>query len=75
LRLEIKIRVGIFLMHHIQMRLHDDRHAVFHAGRSGLANDHVANLVDDGLQAQRFAKLPREFDHTRFSFGGAWDGV
>ena len=52
LRFEIKIRVGVLLVHHIEMGLQHNRSSIFHPRRRGLANNHVAHLIDDGLQSQ-----------------------
>ena len=75
LAVEIEVRFGIFLVHHVQVPLHHDRHPVFHAGTGRFADDHIAGVVNDGFQPQSLAELLHERDHAPLFFRGTRDCV
>ena len=71
LGLEIKVRIGIFLVHHIQVALQNDTRPIFPAWGRRLANNDIAGTIDHCFQAQSLTELLHEFDDPFFIFGGS----
>ena len=58
---EIVLLVVVLLRNHVHVGLQDDALAVFHAGRGGLADDHVAAFILKSFQTEVLRPLDEEF--------------
>ena len=72
---EVKDRVGVFLVHHVEVRLQDHRRAVFHAGRGGLRSGDVADRVAAGFEPEGAEGLLDVELDCFFPFRSAGNGV
>ena len=68
LLVKIKNRVGVFLVHHIEVALKNNGLTVFHSGCCRLFNDDVADGVALRVKAKRMAKVEHKCDDAFFFF-------
>ena len=61
--LEVVLRLGRLLGHHVHVGLHGDALAVLHAGSGGLTHHDVAGGVLEGLYADLLGKVEQELLH------------
>ena len=64
--LKVEDAVVVLLRHHVHMALQDDTRMVFHAGRRRFADQHVADLVLQGLQTQALTVIDQEGSYFLF---------
>ena len=74
-RIEIEIRISVFLVYHVHMTLKYHYRRIFHAFSGRFAEYDIANLVHRSIEVVLFTEFFEEFYHFGFFFRTARCGV